>query len=197
MKEQIIQAAKLMNCGKLVSFPTETVYALSASALNEDAIQLIYKLKGRDYSKPLALFCKNLKDAEAYVHVTDKARRLADRFCPGPITLVLPKKADCPLPAWVNSGLPTLAIRIPDHPVAQAILSELPYPIVATSTNPSGQPEAVTASQVKVYFGNKIDKIIEGEGCGGVVSTVVDISGGEVFILREGAISKDAIWEVI
>jgi L-threonylcarbamoyladenylate synthase len=196
MNQNITQAVKLLKSGKLVTFPTETVYALAGCARSDAAIEQIYHLKGRNFNKPLALFFKDLAVAETYVEINAAAHKIAAAFCPGPITLVLKMKPGGGLSPRLNSGLQTLAIRIPDHPVAQAILQEYPTPIAATSTNRSGEPEAVTASEVAAYFGDAVE-CIKGEGCGGVVSTIVDLTGSAPRLLRAGAVPWEAVEAVL
>lgn len=193
MEILIKQACKLLEGGKLVSFPTETVYALAANATDEQALKAIYNIKGREFKKPLALLFKNIEDAQRYVKFNKNALMLAQKFCPGPISFVLPKSDNCNLPDIINGGLDTLSIRIPDHEIALAILNQVNCPIVATSSNISGKPDATTAEQVRDYFGNNIDMIINGLGCSGRASTIVDLCKRQPKILREGEISLSDI----
>jgi L-threonylcarbamoyladenylate synthase len=189
MELLIKQACKLLEEGKLISFPTETVYALAANATDEEALKAIYKIKGREFKKPLALLFKNIEDARRYVKFNETALILAKKFCPGPISFVLPKSDNCNLPYIINGGLGTLSVRIPDHKIALAILNQVNCPIVATSSNISGQPDATTAEEVYNYFGNNIGMIINSDGCSGQASTIVDLCGSQPKILREGEIT--------
>ena len=151
--------------------------------------QAIYKIKGREFKKPLALLFKNIEDARRYVKFNETALILAKKFCPGPISFVLPKSDNCNLPYIINGGLGTLSVRIPDHKIALAILNQVNCPIVATSSNISGQPDATTAEEVYNYFGNNIGMIINSDGCSGQASTIVDLCGSQPKILREGEIT--------
>lgn len=193
MEILIKQACKLLEGGKLVSFPTETVYALAANATDEQALKAIYNIKGREFKKPLALLFKNIEDAQRYVKFNKNALMLAQKFCPGPISFVLPKLTNCNLPDIINGGLDTLSIRIPDHEIALAILNQVNFPIVATSSNISGKPDATSAEQVRNYFGSNIDMVINGLGCSGRASTIVDLCERQPKILREGEISLSDI----
>ena len=197
MESYIRQASKLLEEGKLVSFPTETVFALAANAQDEKALESIFKVKGRENKKPLALLVENTNQAKKYVKLNKNALLIMQELCPGPISLVLPMADDCNLPKIINGGINTLSVRIPDHKTALAILNEVNCPIVATSANISGKPDALSAKEVEDYFGNKIDYIIEGEGCSGEASTVVDLCGEYPKILRQGKITMDDILKII
>jgi L-threonylcarbamoyladenylate synthase len=191
------QASKLLEQGKLVSFPTETVYALAANATDKNALEGIFRVKGRDFKKPLALLVENIEQAKKYVNFNNNALMIAQKFCPGPISLVLPKSNSCDLPDIINGGLNTLSVRIPDHPIALDILKNTSCPIVATSSNTSGNPDALNANQVREYFGENIDLVIEGGGCSGKASTVIDLCNEKPVILREGEIKLDEILKTI
>jgi L-threonylcarbamoyladenylate synthase len=198
MENIIKQAAISLANGGVVCFPTETVYALAASAVDEKAVAAIYKIKGRDYNKPLSLLMPDIATARQIVKINDAALKLMEKFCPGPITFILPKAPTCQLPAFLNSGLDAVGVRIPDHKIALEILRQANCPVVATSVNPSGMPEAITAAQVKSYFGDKIDFILgDDEGVKGKASTIVDMTGGGIKVLREGVITKEQIYEVM
>lgn len=197
MELLIKQACKLLEEGKLVCFPTETVYALAANANNEKALKAIYTLKGREFKKPFALLFKNVQDAQRYVKFNKNALILAEKFCPGPISFVLQKSDNCDLPTIINGGLDTLSVRIPDHKIALEILSHVRCPIVATSANISGEPDATTYNEVVYYFENNIEMIINGDGCSGKASTVVDLSSTQPKILREGEISLSDILKIV
>ncbi|MCE3233685.1 MAG: yciO [Rickettsiaceae bacterium] len=194
MKNNLRQAARLLEEGKVLSFPTETVYAIAGNALNEAAVSRIYEIKGRDFNKPLAILSPSLERLKNIVIINESACKIAEEFCPGPITLVLSKHPKCKVLPAVNSGLQTLAVRIPDNKIALEILKEANCPVIGTSANPSGKAEAINAAQVNNYFSDKLSMIIDGGECEiGKPSTIVDLTGPEIKILREGSISKEQI----
>ncbi len=198
MNEKIIQASSMLRRGKIVAFPTETVYALAADAANIQAISEIYKLKGRAKNNPLAVFVGDIKNVENFAYVDERARKIAEKFCPGPITLVLPKSADSILPGEMNPGYDSVAVRIPDNAVALGILREFGKPVIATSANISGQAAAVNVAQVREYFGDRIDLVIGGGRAeSGIASTIVDLTGGEIKLLRQGNIELAEILAVL
>ena len=139
----------------------------------------------------------DIKFAASYVELNDRALKLAKAFCPGPLSIVLPKKAGCKIDGSVNANLDSFSIRIPNHQIALDVLNEVRCPVVLTSANPSGQMEAVTADQVKKYFGDKIDIILDGVTQIGVASTVVDLCADEVKILRQGVITLEEIYKIL
>ena len=198
MNNNITQAIKDIEQGKLVCFPTETVYALAANALNMQAIEKIYTIKGRDFNKPLALLLKDIASAKEVVKTNKNFDKLAKAFCPGPITFIMQKSATYPLPSGLNSGVDTIAVRIPKNDIALDILQKANCYIVATSVNPSGKKEATNAKQAQEYFGDKIETIIDGGECDlKVASTIVDLSEGTIKIVREGIITEEMIQEII
>jgi L-threonylcarbamoyladenylate synthase len=172
-----------------VIFPTETVYGIGTSAFAPSGIRRIYKLKGRHGRKPLALLVHSLDAARPLVEVIPKeAMRLAERFWPGPLTLVL---SASPLGRLVTGGLATIGVRIPDHPVALAILKAAEIPLATTSVNRSGQSPAVSGTQAAKLFGKTVDYLIDGGICRvKTASSVVDLSHYPYTIIREGAISR-------
>jgi L-threonylcarbamoyladenylate synthase len=197
MRKIIKQASAMLQRGKIISFPTETVYALAVNAMDENAIVEIYRIKGRDFDKPLALLAKDIASLEGVVEMNDAALKLAKVFCPGPITFILPKAKNCKVKNSVNQELKTLAVRIPDNEIALQILNALSCPIFATSANPSGMSEAVNAGQVRGYFPD-LEMVIDGGECKiGRASTIVDLCGDRPMILREGSVSKAEIEAVI
>ena len=197
MEAMIKQASKLLEEGKIVSFPTETVFALAANAQNKKALDTIFKVKGREYKKPLALLVENIEEAKNYVSFNENALRIAKRFCPGPISFVLPESKNANLPDVINGGMSTLSVRIPDHPVALSILKNTNCPIVATSANISGMPDSLSASDVRGYFDNKIDMVVDGEGCSGKASTIIDLCTEQPRLLRQGEITIEEILKII
>lgn len=172
-------AIQKLKAGEIIGIPTETVYGLAVDAANSDAILKLYEAKGREQNKPFQVMVADLQAASQLVHITPLAQKLAEAFLPGPLSLVLAKK----------EGQGTLAIRIPDHPVMLGLLERYGQPVIATSANLSGQPAATDAAGVRAIFPAFF--VLEGGPCrAGVPSTVVDVTSGEVKILREGAITK-------
>lgn len=180
---QVKQLAHALQIGKLVSFPTDTVLALAAKADIAEAIEGIYRLKHRDHQKPLAVMVASLEEARDIAVFNDTAETLARTYWPGALTLVLKAKETPHITAEIHRFTPNIAIRIPDHPVALAILNTLKQPIAATSVNISG--EAPAASLPKIWEKDVVtyQNIMQP---GGVPSTVVDVTGDDIKILREG-----------
>ncbi len=201
--ESIIDAAVLLRAGGIVAVPTETVYGLAAHAGDEAAVARIYAAKGRPDFNPLIVHVLDLARAEVLVQMGDMARALATAFWPGPLTLVLPRIADAPIAAAVSAGLPTLAVRCPDHPVMQAVLRESGLPLAAPSANKSGGISPTKAAHVAASLGVAVPLILDGGPCKrGIESTIValthDIAGVEIGwrVLRPGPIGPDALAEV-
>ncbi len=196
MDTEILQAVSLLIEGKLVCFPSETVYALAADATNDEAVKAIYQLKGRKGQAPLSLMVADVAMAKRYVAFDQKAEYLASLFWPGPLTLILPVRQGVVtnnISRYVNEGMATLGIRIPNHPTAQSILAKFGKPIVATSANPSGKPSAVSTEEISYYFANQVFVVLGGKSDLGIASTVVDMTCAPPAILREGSISKEHI----
>ncbi|NOZ64570.1 MAG: threonylcarbamoyl-AMP synthase [Caldiserica bacterium] len=182
------RAVKILERGGVIALPTETVYGLVAYYGASDSWKKIFLLKGRGENKPLALFIKSLQEAEEFALVPPLARELSNLFCPGPITIVLEKKEKVDFP-WSTVGF-----RMPDHPFVQALLSRI-SPLWSTSANRTGKKSACTPEEVRKYFGERIEMVVE-EGkelVKGVPSTVVKVARTEVRILREGAIKKEEV----
>ena len=186
--EAISEAARLVQEGGLVAFPTETVYGLGANALDEKAIERIYKVKGRRADKPLALLVADrdaVKGLAAWI--PDYALRLMDGYWPGPLTLIF--KASREVPPSVKSPEGTIGVRMPDHLVALELIRKSGVLLAATSANLSGEASRTTAHEVERDFGDKIDMIIDGGATEvGVASTVVDATGDRPAVVREGSI---------
>ncbi len=192
----IERAAQLLKTGQLVAFPTETVYGLGANGLDGDAVRAIFAAKGRPADNPLILHVPDRAAAQPLCHISPAAKALMDAFCPGPLTLLLPKKA-C-IPAVVNAGLASVAIRIPSHPVAQALLKACGVPIAAPSANTSGKPSPTTALHVLEDMDGKIPLILDGGPCQvGLESTVIDMSSSIPTVLRPGGITPDMLLTVL
>jgi L-threonylcarbamoyladenylate synthase len=197
-EEHIAWAADSLRAGRLVSFPTETVYGLGGNALDDHAVAAIYAAKNRPDFNPLIVHVPDLQTAARYVHVSDAAKLLANRFWPGPLTLILPRRADCRLSLLLSAGLDTVAIRIPNHPVARALLRASGLPLAGPSANPSGRISPTTAQHVAEGLGGKIDYVLDGGPCKvGVESSVLDLSGTQPVLLRPGAVLAEEIAAVL
>lgn len=189
----LADAASVLQRGGLVSFPTETVYGLGADACNDNAVARIYAAKGRPSFNPLIVHVPNMQVAEKYVIFNDAAIRLAAAFWPGALTLVLPLRPDAEIAAHVTAGLDTLAIRIPDHPVAQGLLQAFDGPVAAPSANPSGRVSPTTAAHVVQGLGAEIDAVVDGGACAvGLESTIVACTEPPT-LLRAGGIPQEII----
>lgn len=187
------KAAAILAGGGLVSFPTETVYGLGADARNDRAVAGIYEAKGRPSFNPLIVHLADADAAAVYCEFNNVAHRLAQAFWPGALTLVLPLKADARISKLVTAGLDTLAVRVPDHPVARGLLEVFGGPVAAPSANPSGRVSPTTAAHVAAGLGGKIDAVMDGGDCAvGVESTIVSCVG-EPALLRAGGIPVEAL----
>jgi L-threonylcarbamoyladenylate synthase len=191
--EGIAAGADLLRAGALVSFPTETVYGLGADARQGAAVARIFEAKGRPDFNPLIVHVTDLEAARALVRFTPEAEDLARAFWPGPLTLVLPLRAQSGISELVSAGLPTLAIRVPEHPAAQALLRAFGGPVAAPSANPSGRISPTTADHVRAGLGGRIDAVLDAGPCPvGLESTILGWNGGPV-LLREGGLPAAAI----
>lgn len=189
----IEDAAALLRAGRLCAFPTETVYGLGADATNADAVLSIYETKGRPRFNPLIVHCADLAMAERLALFSDPARRLAQAFWPGPLSLVLPLRPGHGLADIVTAGLMTVALRVPDHELALALLRATGRPLAAPSANPSGKLSPTTAAQVCRGFGGKVPVLDGGPCAKGVESTILAIEGERLIQLRAGALSREEI----
>lgn len=195
--EVIARAAGIIRDGGLVAMPTETVYGLAANALDEAAIARIYAAKGRPSHNPLIAHVADAAQAESLAAQWPlMARELAARFWPGPLTLVVRKKAM--IPTALTAGLDTFGVRVPDHPVALALIRAAGVPLAAPSANRFTEVSPVTAAQVARGLGTAVDLILDaGHTRVGLESTVIDVSGGRPVLLRPGMISREAIEAVV
>lgn len=191
------EAARLWHKGELLAFPTETVYGLGANALNGSACSKIYQVKGRPSDNPLIVHVSDVEMARSLAaEWTDAAAKCAEHFWPGPLTMVMTKKEG--LPDEITGGLPTVAIRYPSHPVAQALIAYAGLPIAAPSANVSGRPSPTSASHVWRDLRGKIPLIIDAGPCEvGLESTIIDLSGEKPVILRPGGISREQLEDVL
>jgi L-threonylcarbamoyladenylate synthase len=189
--KKIKKAAEIIKSGGVVAFPTETVYGLGANAYDEQAVKKIFELKGRPQDNPLIVHISKKQDVYIVAReVPEKAKVLIREFWPGPLTLVLPKNPS--IPDIVTAGLDTVAVRMPDHPIALKLIRLSGVPIAAPSANISGKPSATQPEHIKKYFGEKVF-LIEGKVKIGIESTVLDLTEDVPKILRPGAITKEMI----
>lgn len=192
--DSLVEAAAILRDGGLVAMPTETVYGLAADAGKADAVARLYEAKGRPSFNPLIAHVTGPEMAAFLVDIPPLARRLMDTFWPGPLTLVLPKLDDAPVSDLANAGLDTIALRAPDHPAAQALLTELGRPLVAPSANPSGSISPTSAEHVMDGLGERIDAILDGGPCPvGLESTVIAVLDDEATLLRPGGLARTTI----
>jgi L-threonylcarbamoyladenylate synthase len=196
--QAIAEAAAHLRAGRLVAFPTETVYGLGGDATNERAVAEIFSVKGRPRFNPLIVHVSGLARAENCAVFNAAAHRAAARFWPGPLSLVLPRREGCGLSLLASAGLNTVAIRVPDHPVAQALLYETARPIAAPSANRSGRVSPTEAAHVAEELGEKVALILDGGPTPvGLESTVLDLSGESPALLRPGAITLELLTELL
>src|SRR5437763_8542920 len=193
----IASAADVLRSGGLVAFPTETVYGLGANALDADAVGRIFAAKGRPAANPIIVHVADAAGVGAVVaDWPDAAARLAERFWPGPLTLVLPKRDA--VPDVVTAGGPTVAVRVPAHPVAHALLRAAGVPVAAPSANRSSELSPTTAGHVLHGLGGRIDLILDAGPCpGGIESTVLDVTNDPPRLLRPGLVTPAQIEAVI
>ena len=193
----IAEAARALREGRLVAFPTETVYGLGANALDPAAVARIYEAKGRPTYNPLIVHVPSVAAARRLVTAwPPEAEALARRWWPGPLTLVLPKVAE--IPGAVTAGLRTVALRVPAHPVARALLEVTGLPLAAPSANRSGEVSPTTAAHVARSLGDRVPLILDaGPTTVGIESTVVDLSGDRPVLLRPGMVSRDDLAALI
>jgi L-threonylcarbamoyladenylate synthase len=194
---QIDAAARLLAQGELVAFPTETVYGLGGDALNDRAVAAIFAVKDRPRINPLIVHVTDLAAAESLAIFDDRARELAARFWPGPLSLVLKRRAGCRVSLLASAGLETLALRVPAHELALRLIGAAGTPLAAPSANRSGRVSPTAADHVAAELGGRIAAILDGGSCQvGVESTVVDLSGDKPTLLRPGGLALEAIEEV-
>lgn len=196
IQQQVEDGISILRQGGLVAFPTDTVYGLGASANLPQAVEKVYRVKQRPRDRALPLLLADISQiSEVAYPVSQVAWRLARAFLPGALTLVLPKSKS--VPDIITAGGKTVAVRVPAHPIPVALARGLGTPIVGTSANISGQPSPLTAGEVSIQFGNKMEIIIDGGRCpGGKESTVVDVTGEVPVMLREGAIAREKLRQV-
>lgn len=189
---QLARAAALLRAGRLVAFPTETVYGLGADAANDRAVAEIFAAKGRPRINPLIVHVTDVTAAAQHVEISDRAAALAARFWPGPLTLVLPRRRDCQVSLLCSAGLESLAVRVPDHPLTQSLLEAFDGPMAGPSANPSGRVSPTSAAHVANALGGRIAAVLDGGPCRvGIESTVLDLTGATPRLLRQGGTSQE------
>jgi len=180
--------------GKVVAFPTETVYGLGVKFGSVEALDLLMEAKNRDYSKAITLMVANKQEIENYAYVSHDAKKIISRFMPGMLTLVFKKKED--VDSKMTNGKETIGIRIPDNDFVLSLLKEA-GPMLVTSANLSNHPNTTSTKEVLEQLDGRIDLIVDGETNDSIASTVIDVSGKDIKILREGKITQKQIEEVI
>ncbi len=193
MKEEIKKAAILLNEGKVVAIPTETVYGLAANAFDENAVRQIFEIKQRPAFNPLIVHIKSIDDLEKVAsNIPDKAMKLAKHFWPGALTLVLPKKEN--IPNIVTAGKDTVGVRVPAHSIALELLNQLDFPLAAPSANPFGSISPTSAEHVQKQLGNKVPFILDGGNCEkGIESTIIGFENEVAVLYRLGSIAIEEI----
>jgi len=186
------RAVSILRRGGVIAMPTDTLYALVAAARDAEAVRRVFAMKGRKFSKPLPLFVSGLAMAERIAVFNPHARRLAGRFWPGPLTIVLPKQ-----PAFESEALAggdTVALRVPDHDLARAVVEALDAPVTATSANRSSGRDPVSPEEVLRQLDGEVDFLLDAGPCPvGFASTVVDCTGPELHVTRQGALTEHSL----
>lgn len=196
--EDLNRAAELLRGGSLVVFPTETVYGLGVDATNERAVAKVFEAKGRPAFNPLILHVASVKDISDFAVVGDREKELATKFWPGPLTMVLQLMPDNGISRLATSGLETVAVRVPAHPVARALLQKVSVPIAAPSANPSGFLSPTDAEHVFHSLGDRVAAIVDAGPCTvGLESTILDVRGDAPTLLRPGGITREAVEGVV
>ena len=195
-EDALKRAGEILRNGGLVAFPTETVYGLGANALDADAAKKIYAAKGRPSDNPLIIHIADPHDAEKFAYTNEAYYALADRFMPGPLTVILPKRDN--IPNAVTGGLDSVAVRVPVHPTANALIRHAGVPIAAPSANVSGRPSPTRTDHVVCDMDGRIDMIIGGGDCEvGVESTIITLVTDTPCVLRPGKITVEELCEVL
>jgi L-threonylcarbamoyladenylate synthase len=190
----VLAAAAALARGDLVGLPTETVYGLGADATNAEAVAKIFAAKGRPHFNPLISHIASLEAAEALGLFSPLARKLAEAFWPGPLSLVVPRQPGCAVCDLACAGLDTIALRVPSHPLMQQVLRAFDKPIAAPSANVSGRPSPTTAAHVLEEFGDRIALVLDGGPSAiGLESAVVAVTGDQATLLRLGGLSREAL----
>jgi len=197
LRENVEKAAAFLLDGGLVAVPTETVYGLAANGLDARAVSRIYEVKGRPENKPVSILVGGMETVETFCReIPESAYLLAERFWPGPMTMILKKKEN--VPDIVTAGGDTVGVRCPDHPMTLEILRLAKVPLATPSANPSGMESPTDARMVWSYFAGKIPCIVDGGTCTvGLASTIVDLTGSVPKILRKGVLTAEMLSEAL
>lgn len=197
MSSPIEKAVDLLKYGDIVAVPSETVYGLAADATNDEAIEKIYRLKNRPPINPLIIHVSSIAQALEYGVFSDKAHALIDIFWPGPLTVVVPRRHHTQISNKVSAGLETIAIRMPDHPLFNAVIKGVGKPIAAPSANISGRLSPTHPDHIHASFGKNIPFILDGGRCSvGIESTIISVVDQDVTLLREGFITQEKLLSV-
>jgi len=197
MEKSIQEAVKHLQQGNIISYPTDTLYGLGVDALNEAAIEKLYELKQRGKHRPMSIMLPPDGWRQWVRGITPAARNLAEKYFPGPITLIMNASDELPkiLTRHTNG---TIGVRVPNHPVCLELLANYPHPIITTSANLSDHPDASDPETIEEYFPEGVAYIIsEGPAPKGIASTIVDVTEEDPVVLREGAIPEFAIWRTV
>ncbi len=196
--KSIRQAGVILKNGGLVAMPTETVYGLAANALDGKAVAKIFEAKGRPQFNPLIVHVNNVEDIAAFAYMGEQDHIVAQKFCPGPITMILKRKPNSGLSDLVSAGLTSVAVRIPAHKGARALIRECGFPLAAPSANKSGSLSPTSPAHVAQSLGDAVDMILADGACSvGLESTVIDCSGDKPIVLRPGGISADDLTQAL
>lgn len=194
----VARAGELLRAGRLVAVPTETVYGLAADARNDLAVAGVFAAKGRPLFNPLIVHLPQASDADRYGVLDAMARELAQAFWPGPLTLIVPLREGHGLSPLITAGLASVALRVPAHPVARAVLQAFGGPLGAPSANPSGRISPTTAAHVLAGLDGRIAAVLDGGACGvGVESTIIGLTDGVPRLLRAGGVGVEAVEAVL
>jgi len=194
-KELINIAADVLKNDSLIVYPTDTLYGIAANALSKKAVLNVYKVKGRTFNKPLSIAFHSLSQTKKYVKFNSLALKLAKKFLPGPLTIILPMKYR--FPKELTFGSKNVGIRIPDNKIALELIKECGFPITATSANISGNKDPITAKDVAKQIGDKVDLILDAGKCKySRPSTVIKVTGNKIKVLRKGVISERDIYKL-
>lgn len=196
--DSLSAAAVRLQSGGLVAFPTETVYGLGADARDDRAVARIFEAKNRPSFNPLIVHVLDLPSAAVFGDMDARAQQLADAFWPGPLSFVVPRRAESGLSLLVSAGLDTVALRAPAHPLARDLLTRFGGPIAAPSANTAGEVSPTLASHVAQSLGTNVDLILDGGACAvGLESTVIDLCGNRPALLRHGAVTLEQLQDVL
>ena len=189
-EDDVEQAIRALRAGEAIVVPTDTLYGLAALPTVPGAVDRLFSLKRRPADTPIAVLVAGIEQVEALADLSGAARRLADAFWPGPLTMVLPRRAGVDLP--LGEPHATIGVRWPDHPVIAA-LAEAVGPLATTSANRTGEPTPATAGEAAASLAGDVGVVLDGGACAGTASTVVDLTGPDLRVLREGAITESAL----